>query len=284
MADKVDIFIPIYIGDYLADTADLNAEEHGAYLMILMAMWRARAALPLARLDRIARVDKSRWEEVWGVIGRFFEVADGAVTQRRLMRELEVSLEKMRRASARGRKGALARSQEQLEFEQGTGEEQAPLAVGTSEEQAPLAGKPSTSPSEDPDPPPFFSKPPDPAPARSEGHAEFGGMPPPRAPRRIAAVGAATLAFLSCFDRYPRGDGKQNAAQVWQELAECHPGGEAALARVILARFDAGMLKRHPYDGDPRYRPTFETFLSQRRWEDPDPKPEPGIELRPLPA
>ena len=83
-----------------------------------------------------------------------------------------------------------------------------------------------------------------------------------------------TLAFLSCFERYPRGDGKQRAAQVWQEIAGQHPGGEPALAREILARFDAGILLRHPYDGDPRYRPTFETFLAERRWEDPDPAPE----------
>jgi hypothetical protein len=87
-------------------------------------------------------------------------------------------------------------------------------------------------------------------------------------------VAAATKLFLSVFERYPNGNGKQRAAQVWQELAESHPGGEEALAREIGARFDAGILARHPYSGEPKYRPTFETFLAERRWEDPDSKPD----------
>lgn len=95
-----------------------------------------------------------------------------------------------------------------------------------------------------------------------------------RPPHRPYPVGAATIAFLSVFNRYPNQNAKAAAAGVWQELTESHPGGEPELARAIAERFNAGFLNRHPYAGEAKYRPTFEKFLAERRWEDPDSKPD----------
>lgn len=37
---KTDIWMPVYIGDYLADTIGLSKSEHGSYLLAMMAYWR----------------------------------------------------------------------------------------------------------------------------------------------------------------------------------------------------------------------------------------------------
>jgi uncharacterized protein YdaU (DUF1376 family) len=99
---KPKTYMPLFIGDYLADTSDLSAEEHGAYLLLLMTMWRRGGSLPSAgdRLARIASVASERWPALWTVLGPFFVEKDGRITQQRLTRELE---------AARNRKAAATR-------------------------------------------------------------------------------------------------------------------------------------------------------------------------------
>jgi len=108
---KVDIFMPIYVGDYLADTSELSAEEHGAYLLLMMGAWRRGGRLPMdpALLCRIAAVSRPRWQRVWVIIARFFEVDGDALVQRRVTKELAKAMGKKETASRKGLAGAEAR-------------------------------------------------------------------------------------------------------------------------------------------------------------------------------
>ncbi len=262
MAGKVDIFIPIYIGDYLADTQDLTAEEHGAYLLILFTMWRTRVPVLFDRLAWVAKVDPARWAAVWGSIGRFFEVSAGMVTQLRLMRELDAALEKKRRKSDAGTKSGANRRRAKDEQN-----------ANRTNADGPTKREPSPSPSKDPDPPPSplgsVS-----VPDRAHAHSINGAGVAPFRAARMPMPWDATVPFLRVFERYPNGNAKGKAACLWQAIAETVEGGEIALEQAIAARFDDGMLKRHPYTGEARFRPTFETFLAERRWEDPDSAPD----------
>lgn len=88
---KPDAWMPLYIGDYLADTSHLTAEQHGVYLLLLMAMWRSGGKLPNddQQFASIARVTPRRWRAMKVTILAFFSVSDHCVFQARLVEEYE---------------------------------------------------------------------------------------------------------------------------------------------------------------------------------------------------
>ena len=82
---KTDAWMPLYVGDYLRDTHDLDAREHGAYLLLLMRYWSTG---PIPDDDRylaaVAHVSRSVWSRRVGpVIRRFFEVKEGHLHHKR---------------------------------------------------------------------------------------------------------------------------------------------------------------------------------------------------------
>ena len=93
--DKTDIWMPLYIGDYLADTMELDATEHGAYLLLIMHYWRTQKPLPLdlRLISKIARIKPSRTSNAVRntVIGYFRKDVNGYVHPR-----IELELEKNR--------------------------------------------------------------------------------------------------------------------------------------------------------------------------------------------
>lgn len=102
-----------YPGDYIADTMALNAEQHGAYLMLLMAYWQKQGALPDddAQLSAICRLPPKVWRKHKAVLSGFFTIADGLWRNNRMESEIAKTNEIMATKSAAGRKSAAQRQQ-----------------------------------------------------------------------------------------------------------------------------------------------------------------------------
>ncbi len=95
--------MPLYIGDYLADTGHLTTTQHGAYLLLLMHYWRKRE-LPTddKQLAAIAKLPLRIWLDTKETLQAFFY--DGwkhKKVEAELFRRMEVS-EKRAAAGARG--------------------------------------------------------------------------------------------------------------------------------------------------------------------------------------
>jgi len=106
-------FMPFYIGDYLRDTQHLTTEEHGIYLLLLMACW-TRGALPDDRrqLSSIAKLRSRKWPVCRHILHAFFvRTADGFWHQKRVDKERQKA-EIIREARSKaGSKSAAKRQQ-----------------------------------------------------------------------------------------------------------------------------------------------------------------------------
>lgn len=102
----------LYVADYLGDTRHLTTEQHGAYLLLLMTMWRSDGALPNddKKLARIAGCTASRWAKIKGDVLEFFDVEGDALTHGRLKFELEKAQEKSIKRAEAGTRGGKAKA------------------------------------------------------------------------------------------------------------------------------------------------------------------------------
>lgn len=103
-------FMPLWIGDYLADTTHLNTEQHGAYLLLLMAYWRRGGPLPAddQHLCRVAGVTIYKWRALRATIAAFFIEEDGLWVSKRADEELAKAESKYGKRAEAGRKGGQA--------------------------------------------------------------------------------------------------------------------------------------------------------------------------------
>lgn len=83
-------YMPLYVADYLADTAHLSALENGAYLMLIMNYWQRGNPLPSgdAQLARIARLTPEEWQAVRPALAEFFTEENGQWQHSRIDAEL----------------------------------------------------------------------------------------------------------------------------------------------------------------------------------------------------
>lgn len=103
-------YMQLYVADYLADTAHLTTEEHGAYLLLLFSYWQTGKPLRSDRLASVARLSNERWANVEQTLKEFFHVSKGIWTHFRVEADLAKVDSKTKKNSEAGKLSAKARA------------------------------------------------------------------------------------------------------------------------------------------------------------------------------
>lgn len=107
-------YMQFYVADYLADTAHLTTEEHGAYLLLMFNYWQTGKKIPKDRLRKIARVSSERWPDVERALSEFFRDAGDFWRHERIEADLDLVREAQEQRVRAGKASAEARKREKL--------------------------------------------------------------------------------------------------------------------------------------------------------------------------
>lgn len=118
--------MPMYWDAYLADTTHLTTEEHGAYLLLLAAMWRRNGAVPDDDRDnaRILGLTPAKWRKVKARLLETisgFHIENGTITQEKLQKTWENTQEKIAKNRSNGAKGGRPKSNENKDVAKANG-------------------------------------------------------------------------------------------------------------------------------------------------------------------
>jgi uncharacterized protein YdaU (DUF1376 family) len=113
-------YIQLYVADYLADTAHLNAAQHGAYLLLIMNYWQRGKPLDNRneRLTNVARMSNEEWQQNKDSIAEFFEIDGDIWTHRRIEADLANVAAKQSKTSEAGKASAAAKKAKKTDVEQ----------------------------------------------------------------------------------------------------------------------------------------------------------------------
>jgi len=105
-------YMQLYVNDYLADTAHLNAVQHGAYMLLLMNYWQQGKPLNNSRerLATVARMTSEEWEDNREILAEFFWIDGDIWTHARVENDLAKVREKSEKASTSARSAFVKRS------------------------------------------------------------------------------------------------------------------------------------------------------------------------------
>lgn len=103
--------MPMFWGDYFADTRHLSCVEHGAYLQLIGQYWIDGHGLPDddLRLSRLVGLSKKEWLAMRPTLQEFFTVSGGVWLHNRVERELANVRARVEQAREAGRASAAAR-------------------------------------------------------------------------------------------------------------------------------------------------------------------------------
>ena len=107
----IDRWMPLYAKDYLLDTGHLSAEEHGAYLLLLMRAWLNDGVLPTDEniLRKWSCMEPKQWKEKRMTILAFFVQAADGWHSPRLDLELDIAKGIIAKRAEAGRASGEAR-------------------------------------------------------------------------------------------------------------------------------------------------------------------------------
>lgn len=110
MSGKTDAWMPIWIGDYLADTQRLTCEQHGAYLLLIFDYWRKGPPPDDDDVLRsIVRLDAKAWQNARMALECMFHIEGGRWLHSRIDRELEMARKNRNMLTNRAKVAAEAR-------------------------------------------------------------------------------------------------------------------------------------------------------------------------------
>lgn len=220
---------------YLGDTSHLTTLEHGAYLLILMAMWRAGGALPNEelRLARTARLGLDKWRRVAPTIMGLLKVDGGNVSQKRLKLELEIASGRLEKLSRAGKAGGRAKALRYLAQQPGN----ATLLIEANGYHKPSLPEPEPEKKE-----------------KKEGNLTVS------CPKKVRTNGEYSNEFLEFWKSYPVDSnmGKKEAYVEWQRLSP-----EDRVSAIRSCPAFAAYCRSHP-----DYRPIHANrYLAKGRFE-----------------
>lgn len=111
MTKKADTWMPLYVGEYLADTTNLNTEQHGAYFLMLLAAWKRGGKIPNddGQLASITKLSIARWRAHRAILLELFREEGGALVHKRVTQEREKAQAISDKKSKVGAEGAAKR-------------------------------------------------------------------------------------------------------------------------------------------------------------------------------
>ncbi len=114
--------MPFLVDRYLGDTTHLTLEEHGAYMLLLFAMWKRAGAIAAGDAARLLGITPRLWLRIkprlMPMLISYQSEGVEMLTQKRLQEQWNYAVENSRKQSVKGKAGFEARKRNQNERNQ----------------------------------------------------------------------------------------------------------------------------------------------------------------------
>lgn len=125
MGTSVDVWLPVYIGDFFTITASMTGHEVGAYMLIVAQLWKSGGSIKAddKQLAKLSKATPRQWCEIKETLWPLFEIKAGMLTHPQITQEIakaKLNREKKRLAGIASGLSRKATSAEQVFTERTT--------------------------------------------------------------------------------------------------------------------------------------------------------------------